>query len=236
MNTKKPLVVAGLIAAISVGSVGVAQASTGSSHKTIAASHKVVSVANVNQVDPITSVLAKLVTAGTITQAQSDAIVAALKADRAAHAPAGAPSTSGGTGTGGQPGGQPGGFRGGHGPFGVNIKADETVITTTLGITSTQLESDLAAGQSLATIAGSKTSALISALVAAETSTINSQVTAGKLTQAQATKLISGLTTVVTDVVNATPGKGFGGGFGGFGGHGQGNAPMIPAPSTTPSN
>ena len=230
MNTKKPLVVAGLIAAISVGSVGVAQASTGSSHKTIAASHKVVSVANVNQVDPITSVLAKLVTAGTITQAQSDAIVAALKADLAAHAPAGAPST--GTGV----GGQPGGFRGGHGPFGVNIKADETVITTTLGITSTQLESDLAAGQSLATIAGSKTSALISALVAAETSTINSQVTAGKLTQAQATKLISGLTTVVTDVVNATPGKGFGGGFGGFGGHGQGNAPMIPAPSTTPSN
>ena len=230
MNTKKPLVVAGLIAAISVGSVGVAQASTGSSHKTIAASHKVVSVANVNQVDPITSVLAKLVTAGTITQAQSDAIVAALKADRAAHAPAGAPST--GTGV----GGQPGGFRGGHGPFGVNIKADETVITTTLGITSTQLESDLAAGQSLATIAGSKTSALISALVAAETSTINSQVTAGKLTQAQATKLISGLTTVVTDVVNATLGIGFGGGFGGFGGHGQGNAPMIPAPSTTPSN
>ena len=182
-------------------------------------------------VDPDAAVLAKLVTAGTITQAQSTAILAALEAAHAAR-----PSIGGGAGAPGNGGPGQGGFgRGGFGgPRGFNLGQDLTVVTSTLGITSAQLQTDLAAGKSLATIAGAKTSALITALVAAETTEINARVTAGKLTQAQATTLISGLNAAVTAVVNATPGKG----FGGHGGQGMGiGAPLGGTPTTpTPSN
>ena len=122
-----------------------------------------------------------------------------------------------------------GGMGKGHGkggPGGVNMGEDLNVITTTLGITVAQLQTGIAAGQSLATIAGTKTPALITALVAAETTEINARVTAGKLTQAQATTLIAGLTTAVTAAVNATP---FKGGMG----HGMG---MPGAPLTPQSN
>jgi hypothetical protein len=219
MNIKSPLVVAGLIAALSMGTVGTAEAATHSKAKPVAST----SMPNIAQVDPDAAVLAKLVTAGTITQAQSDAVLAALKAARTAA-----------------PQGGRGGF-GGPGPIGANIKEDEAVITSTLGITAAQLQTDLAAGKSLATIAGTKTSALITALVAAETTEINAQVTAGKITQAQATTLIAGLSAVVTTAVNATPPVGHPGqgGRGGFGGHGQAplGTPGSGAPTiTTPSN
>jgi hypothetical protein len=130
----------------------------------------------------------------------------------------------------------------GFGP-GVNLKEDLNVITTTLGITAIQLQSDLAAGKSLATIAGAKTSALITALVAAETTEINARVTSGALTQAQATTLIAGLNAAITTLVNATPPTG-GMGHGGFGhGHGHGpagapgqGAPLTPGAPMAPSN
>ena len=216
MNTRKPLMVAGLIAAISMGSIGVAEASSKSIHSVST------STPSVTQVDPDAAVLAKLVTAGTITQAQSTAILAALQAAHAAAHP------QMGDGNGGPGLGHPG----------VNIQEDLTVITTTLGITSAQLQTDLAAGKSLATIAGSKTAALITALVAAETTEINSRVTSGAITQAQATTLIAGLNAAITTAVNATPpvggpGNGHGHGRGPAGGLGKG-APL--APSTTPSN
>ncbi len=217
MNTKKPLMVAGLIAAISMGSVGIASASQHGSHgATVSNKAHTVSTAtpNVAPVDPDIAVLAKLVTAGTITQAQSTIILAALQA---AHPQMGAGNSG------------PGGMGKGHGkggPGGVNMGEDLNVITTTLGITVAQLQTGIAAGQSLATIAGTKTPALITALVAAETTEINARVTAGKLTQAQATTLIAGLTATVTTAVNATP---FMGGMG----HGMG---MPGAPLTPPSN
>ena len=81
MNTRKPLVIAGLIAAISMGSIGVAEASSKSIHSVST------STPSVTQVDPDAAVLAKLVTAGTITQAQSTAILAALQAAHAAAHP-----------------------------------------------------------------------------------------------------------------------------------------------------
>ena len=211
--------VAGLIAAISMGSIGIAEASTKTAHNVATTT-----TTTPAQVDPDAAVLAKLVTAGTITQAQSDAILAALQA---AHA--NRPSIGGGKGG---PGG-PGGF---------NLQEDLNVVTSTLGITAAQLQTDLAAGKSLATIAGSKTSALISALVAAETTEINARVTAGQITQAQATTLIAGLNTAITTIVNSTPPAG---GFG-HGGHGRGDGrggavggtPGAPlgSTSTTPSN
>jgi hypothetical protein len=194
--------VAGLIAAISMGSIGVAEASTHNAH--------VVSTSTpaVAPVDPDAAVLAKLVTAGTITQAQSTAILAALEAAHPARPTVGQGGAEG-------PKGQ--------GPMGVNMGEDMTVVTTTLGITAAQLQTDLAAGKSLATIAGTKTAALISALVAAETTEINARVTSGALTQAQATTQIAGLQAAITTAVNATPpvggpGRGFGGRGHGMGG------------------
>ena len=216
MKSNKSLIVAGLIAAISMGSIGVAEASTHSAH--------VVSTTTptVAKVDQDAAVLAKLVTAGTITQAQSTAILAALQAAEPVR-------PQGGIGNGPK----------GPGPVGINLQKDVAVVTSTLGITAAQLQTDLAAGQSLATIAGAKAPALISALVADETTEINARVTSGALTAAQATTLIAGLQAAVTTVVNATPpvggfghggrGHGFGGGMGGMG------APLG-APSTTGSN
>ena len=212
MNTRKPLMVAGLIAAISMGSIGVAEASSKSIHSVST------STPSVTQVDPDAAVLAKLVTAGTITQAQSTAILAALQAAHAADHP--------------QMGGGNGGPGLGH--PGVNIQEDLTVITTTLGITSAQLQTDLAAGKSLATIAGAKTAALITALVTAETTEINARVTSGAITQAQATTLIAGLNAAITTAVNATPPVG---GPGHGRGHGMGMGKGAPlAPNSTPSN
>ena len=214
MNTRKPLMVAGLIAAISMGSIGVAEASSKSIHSVST------STPSVTQVDPDAAVLAKLVTAGTITQAQSTAILAALQAAHAANHP------QMGNGNGGPGLGHPG----------VNIQEDLAVITSTLGITAAQLQTNLAAGQSLATMAGAKTAALITALVAAETTEINARVTSGAITQAQATTLIAGLNAAITTAVNATPpvgGPGHGRGHGMGLGMGKG-APL--APSTTTSN
>ncbi len=169
----------------------------------------------IGQVDPFTTVLADLVKAGTITQAQSDAITAALKAALPVR-----PSIGGGVGVAGddENNGPELGVMGEMG-MGLDIKADFAVISTTLGITQDQLNADLAAGQSLATIAGAKTAALIAALVATETTNINAQVTAGEITQAEATTLIAGLTTEVTAAVNAAPEMG---GMNNYGDHGFG--------------
>ena len=227
MNAKKPLLVAGLIAAISMGSVGVADAASKSIHSVSKFAKDATTTTSTTQVDPDAAVLAKLVTAGTITQAQSDAILAALQAAHAAR-----PQIGGGHGG------------PGFGP-GVNLKEDLTVITNTLGITAAQLQTDLAAGKSLATIAGSKTAALITALVAAETTEINARVTSGAITQAQATTLIAGLNAAITAAVNATPptggfghdghGHGRGPGGPGFNGNGQG-APLSQGAPLAPSN
>ena len=128
----------------------------------------------------LSTVLSGLVSKGTLTQAQVDAINKALAdarstfdakrdADRAAH-----------------------------------IK----VITDTLGITEATLTSRLQAGDSLATIAGAKKDALIAARVAFETKEIDSAVAAGKLTAAQATTFKAGLKDRVTAQVENTRGMG----------------------------
>lgn len=206
MKTNKPLMVAGLIAAISMGSIGIAEASP--KH-----ANTVSNSVNVAQVDPDAAVLAKLVTAGTITQAQSTIILAALQAAHPALPPMG-------------------GGKGGKGPGGFNLQEDINVVTTTLGITAAQLQTSLASGQTLAFIAGAKTPALITALVAAETTEINARVTSGALTQAQATTLIAGLNATITTIVN-TPLPVGGPGHGGMG-HGHGMHGGMGAPSGTP--
>ena len=195
---KTTVAIAAVTATLSLGTAGIASAAT-----TTTKAHKVTvtTVSQNNGVNPIASVLASLVANGTITAAQSTAISNALAAARPT---APTPSTSGAPSIGkGGPGF--GGFGGGF------AQQDQSVILSTLGITAATLQADQQAGKSLATIAGTQTQALITALVAAQTTAINAQVTAGKLTQTQATTLISGLTARVTAEVNATPGKGFGG-------------------------
>ena len=83
-------------------------------------------------------------------------------------------------------------------------------ITDALGIDEATLKARIEAGESLATIAGAKKDALITALVAFETKKIDAAVVAGKLTAAQATTVKANLKDRVTAHVEATrgPGKG----------------------------
>lgn len=143
----------------------------------------------------LSSILTGLVSKGTLTQTQVDAITKALTdargAAKAAHDAARAE----------------------------HIK----VITDTLGVDAATLKSRLEAGESLATIAGAKKDALITALVAYETKKIDAAVTAGKLTAAQATAMKANLSAHVTAKVEATKGMGKGPkGHFGFKGKGRG--------------
>ena len=177
----------------------------------------------------LATTLADLVKKGTITQAQADAITAAVNAAEAAeHANDGAM---------------------GNGPMGNGFAPNGsnklTLIASTLGIDTTTLLSKVQAGSSLATIAGDKKAALIAALVADETKQIDAAVTAGSLTAAQAATLKANLTAHITAEVEEVParigGMGPRGGMGGRGGHGDhggrgmmgGTAPTLPGSTTT---
>jgi hypothetical protein len=206
---KSTTAVAALVAVTAFGTAGVANAAT-VTQKTTTKKVTFTTTGNFIGANPIASVLSGLVTKGTITQAQSDAIVAALDVARAAQP---APSINGGPGFGGH--------------RGAGFEKNQSVILSTLGITATDLQTARTAGKSLATLAGAaKTQALIDALVAAETADINSSVTAGRLTQAQATQLISGLVAHVTAEVNQAPGAHFAARHG---------APLAPATPATPA-
>lgn len=206
-SKKKVITIAVTTAALSLGSIGIATASNGKSSikiKSTSVSHSIANSAHGmfggpgldGQNGELASVLAALVTKGTLTQAQVDAINAALTAARTAH------QTQGST----------------------EHAAKESLIATTIGISVATLETRLAAGDSLATIAGTKTPALITALVADMTTDIDAAVTAGRITAAQGTTFKANLTAHITAMVNATGGM-MGGGMGHRGegrGHGQG--------------
>ena len=154
---------------------------------------------NSKSTNPFSRVLSALVGKGTITQNQADAINQALTSDRSAQQ---AIRTADQT-------------------------AIENVVATTLGIDAATIKSRMAAGETLAAIAGTKTDALIAALVKYETSAIDAKVSAGTLTAAQATAEKANLQTLVTSQVNSSRGllggrPSIGGGMGGGmrGGHG----------------
>ncbi len=132
------------------------------------------------------TLLSDLVAKGTITQSQADSIVKA-QADARALVEANRPTAA---------------------EMEAHRTAEVAVITSTLGITEATLTSRLQAGESLATIAGTKKDSLITALVAFENKEIDARVTAGKLTAAQATTLKANTTAWVTEKVNSV--KGFG--------------------------
>ena len=186
--------------ALSLGTVATAHAAG----TTIPATPGLGMGARPNPEAELATVLAKLVTAGTITQAQSDAITAAVKAAKPTP-PAGAKLPHSDTNTiNGMPGkpGMGGGMgrmddhgfaRGGQmGGFGMNTAARLSVVTSFLGTTSAALQTSLQSGKSLAqlaTAAGKVPADLITALVNYDNAQIDAQVTAGTLTSAQATLL-----------------------------------------------
>lgn len=212
-SKKKVITIAVTTAALTLGSVGIASASNSRNSIKIKSTGVTRSIANpgiggFGRVDMdgqngvLASVLAGLVTKGTLTQAQVDAINTAITAARTANQSQGDARRT----------------------------AHENLIASTIGISVATLETRLAAGDSLATIAGAKTSALIAALVAEETTEIDAAVTAGKITAAQATTFKADLNTRITAMVNATGGMGRGMGRMG---EGRGHGPGMGFPGTT---
>ena len=157
-------------------------------------------------VDVLTSVLAKLVTAGTITQAQSDAIVKALADDKVAKDAARVAQQSAN-----------------EAARVAQQAKHEAVITGALGITAAELKAQLQTGKTLAEIAGTKKDALIAALVAEKSADLDAAVTAGKLTAEQATTAKANLVALVTAEISSTR-PAMGGQMGDMGGKG---GPMM---------
>ena len=104
---------------------------------------------------------------------------------------------------------------------------------------SATIRTRLAAGESLGAIAGAKKADLIAVLVADRTKRIDAEVTAGKLTAAQAATRKAALTAHVTAEVDSVGGKGHKDGKGDKGGRGHGGpgkGGMGAAPTTSPAS
>ena len=219
---KKTIAMIAVAATVSVAGIGAADAAskkTVAKAKTVATSTRPsINGMNAMGLNPIASVLAGLVTKGTITQAQSDAITAALTAARPA--------------LGANPG-KDGIDKMDKGSLFIDKKA---IILSTLGIDEATLQAGKQAGKSLATIAGTKTTALITALVAAQSKAIDDAVTAGKITAAQATTAKASLSARITAEVNEVAPLRPAGARGMGGGHGHGFGGPAGAPGTATPN
>lgn len=236
MSSKKTVIaVAITTVALTIGSVGISQASSSKtkvvSTKTTRTSSNGITNPMANAKAPeaaVASVLAALVAKGTITQAQADAIKAAFLAAAPLRG-------NGGPGK-------------GIGPISADRAALEALVSKTIGVDSATIRTRLAAGETLGAIAGTKKAELISVLVAEHVKRIDADVTAGKLTAAEATTLKAGLTAHVTAEIDQVGGPRMGKGKGERGkgdrggrGHGgpkmgdMNKAPKIPAPAGSPS-
>ena len=214
MSSKKKIAAIAVTAvALSLGTAGV---STANAAKNTKSTKTVAKSANAGVPNPMAgnsiggpeanfkTVLSDLVSKGTITQAQADAVLAALVAAR--------PDRNDNDGA-----------RPDKAAMDANRAAVEALVASTLGIDAATIKTRLQAGETLAAIAGAKKDALITALVAYETKEIDARVTAGTLTAAQATTIKADLTAHVTAEVNAVGGKGMGpNGMGPKGGMGKG--------------
>jgi hypothetical protein len=138
-----------------------------------------------------TAELDAALTAGRITQAQHDQIVAGLKARFTAMANDTRP-----------PHGP--GFGHGHGPGGDDFVAAASY----LGLSTAELATQLQSGKTLAQVAnatsGKSAAGLVDALVAHETTELDNALKAGTITQAQHDELIAGLKDRFTAMVNRT--------------------------------
>ena len=194
--------------ALTAGGFGAANAATKTSRTVVTKSVTKVSHTGAHArglggpVAALDGILSGLVSKGTITSDQAKAIKDAVLA-AAKTAKANRPDKLGGS----------------------DRAAMEALISSTLGIDSATIKSRLKAGETLASIAGSKKDALIAALVAELSKRIDDKVTAGKITATQASTLKANLLAHVTEEVNEVKGKGKRGG------------PMgAPAPLGTPTS
>ena len=166
---------AGLIVGSAAGLIAVPAISGAQTANTTA------TTAPANRPDPsvrLNETLKPLVDAGTITQAQADAVIAALKADMPERGEHG---------------------RGGKGGPGMDVAAQA------LGMTADELHTALKGGQTLAQVAESKgvnVQVVVDALIASATNHINEKVASGDITQAEADEKLANVTERVTERVN----------------------------------
>jgi len=199
-KTKLALAASGAGLSLIIGGVGVASAAT--NHPMRAAN--IAGDFGMNGQGPLDHVLSVLVANGTITQAQSDAILKEAASERSAHEAARTADRS----------------------------AHETLIANTIGSDWPTILKRLQGGETLATIAGDKKDALITALVNEAKADIAKGVADGRITSAQASAMEANLQARVTEEVNGTgrmgrmmgrgSGDKMGHGMGGFGGPGFG--------------
>lgn len=163
------------------------------------------------------------VTAGKITQAQADTILKGLTDQLTKRIEANGFK-------GGFPGGE--GGRGGMGKGHGGNLVEQTA--TILSVEQSVVQDALKAGKTLSAFAvekGLTEADYVAKLVAAETTAINAEVTAGKITQAQADQMLSGLSDRLTKQVQSTRPEGGrdgrGGGHGGPGGGLFGNPEVL---------
>ena len=182
--------------ALTAGSLGVANAASKTSRTVVTKSITKVSQPSANArgiggpAAALDSLLSGLVTKGTITQVQADAIKAAALA-AAETAKANRPEKA----------------------MSPERAAKDALISSILGIDTATIKSRLQAAETLAAIAGSKKDALIAALVAEHSKKIDARLAAGKITAAQATTLKAALLAHVSEEINEVKGKGKHGGL-----------------------
>ena len=161
------------------------------------------------------------VAAGTITKAQGDELKARIGSGEF-------PLITGGFGHHGI---------GGHGLGHLSAAA------AYLGLSESELQTQLASGKTLADVAkakGKSVDGLVSALLADEKKELDAAVAAGRLTQGQADQLLANATQRITDMVNGTmPGPGDHGGpmhgwHGGMPGMGRFDGPPSTASYSVP--
>ena len=195
MSKRKIATVVLTTVALTAGSLGVASAASKTTRTVVTKSITKVSQPGANargiggSAAALEGLLSGLVTKGTITQVQADAIKAAVLA-AAESAKANRPAKA----------------------MSPERAAKDALISSILGIDLATIKSRMQAGETLAAIAGSKKDALIAALVAEHTKKIDAKVAAGKLTAAQATTLKAGLLAHVSEEISEVKGKGKHGG------------------------
>ena len=140
-TSRKLIGATGLAGSLLLGGVAIASAQSTSTNTAAAAA---ASAARPDRSVGLQTTLKPLVTAGTITQAQADAIVKALVAAE----PMGGHGGPGGPGRSGGPGGRggPGGGMGNH--------AD--TMASALGVTAAELQTQLSGGKTIAQVATAK--------------------------------------------------------------------------------
>lgn len=192
-----------IVTAIAAGSIGLAGFALAAPTALGAAGAPDAATAVQSRVDRVKQALSGLVGDGTITQAQADKVA----------------STLGSADLGGGPGG-----RGGRGGM------DLSVAATALGMTEEEVHTALHGGKTLAALAREKdvpVATLVTKLVDAAKARIAADVTAGRLTQAQADEKLADLQDRITERVNSTrpaggPGRG-------------GDRPGAPTATATPT-